>query len=312
MQCGRPLTAAASAGHRVAPPGAAVSGQPPSDPDATSVTALPQPRDGAGVELVACPSCGASNAARRLQCGRCGARLHPAPERPAGDDDPLVADEDPDVVMVPATRTGPETAAPRRRRRGAALAVITFGVVVGTVLGLAAGMGVGPFAREEPVAFDALAYPDDPTMRRPATASSSSTAEPDGERVFDPGKTVDDDLGTAWRSDGEGEGALLRHGYVAPVWVTRIEVATGDQVDDAVFSTAGRVTGAMVDLGTLQVEATLAGTEGVQVLRLPRPVLTDEITWEVTDLVGEPAAISEVRYVGWNADDEDRRAYEDR
>ncbi len=308
MQCGRPLAAAASAGPRVAPPGAATPGHPPPDPDATSVTALPQPPDGAGVELVACPSCGASNAARRLQCGRCDTRLHPAPEHPADVGD----EEDQDWVLVPATPTDPGTAAPRRRRRGAALAVITFGVVVGTVLGLAAGMGVGPFATDEPVSFDAMAYPDDPTMRRPATASSSSTADPDGERVFDPGKTVDDDLGTAWRADGEGEGALLRHGYVAPVWVTRIEVATGDQVDDAVFAAAGRVTEAMVDLGTMQVEATLAGVEGVQVLRLPRPVLTDEITWEVTDLVGEPAAISEVRYVGWDADDEDRRAYEDR
>lgn len=307
MQCGRPLAAAASAGHRVAPPGAASPGHPPPDPDATSVTALPQPPDGAGVELVACPSCGASNAARRLQCGRCDSRLHPTPERPADVGD----EEDQDWLLVPATPTDPEPAAPRRRRRGAALAVITFGVVVGTVLGLAAGMGVGPFATDEPVGFDAMAYPDDPTMRRPATASSSSTADSDGERVFDPGKTVDDDLDTAWRADGEGEGALLRHGYVAPVWVTRIEVATGDQVDDAVFAAAGRVTEAMVDLGTMQVEATLAGVEGVQVLRLPRPVLTDEITWEVTDLVGEPAAITEVRYVGWDADDEDRRAYED-
>lgn len=294
------------------PPGSGegAPARPSPDPDATGVVAArPEPPDRAGVDLVACPSCGSSNAARRLRCGRCGDGLHPGSELPA-DDHVLGVDDEDDWMLVPATNEQDERPVPRRRRRGAALAVITFGVVVGTVLGLAAGMGVGPFAREEPVAFDTMAYPDDPAMRRPATASSSSTADSEGERVFDPGKSVDDDLGTAWRADGEGEGALLRHGYVAPVWVTRIEVATGDQVDDEVFATVGRVTAAEIDLGTMQVDATLAGEQGVQVLRLPRPVLTDEITWEVTQVAGEPAAISEVRYVGWFADDEDRRAYE--
>lgn len=311
MQCGRPLTGSSDARGTPPRPGGHVPAGPPSDPDATGVVGVPPaPPERAGVELIACPSCGSSNAARRLGCGRCGARLHPGSESLADDQELGPEDED-DWLLVPATTPQAPPPAPRRRRRGAALAVITFGVVVGTVLGLAAGMGVGPFSRVEPVSFDTMAYPDEPTLRRPATASSSSTADPEGERVFGPGQSVDDELATAWRAGGEGKGALLRHGYVAPVWVTRIEVATGDQVDDEVFATVGRVTGAEIDLGTMQVDATLAGAEGVQILRLPRPVLTHEITWQVTQLVGEPAAISEVRYIGWNADDEDRRAYED-
>lgn len=238
-------------------------------------------------------------------------RLQSTTRGPVEELDPDLVDDDHDWLLAPATTPPSDADAPRRGRRGAALAVIVLGVVVGTVLGLAAGMGVGPFERDEPVAFDTLAYPDEPVMRRPATAASSSTADPEGDRAFEPTQTVDDDLDTAWRADDEGAGALLRHGYVAPVWVTRIEVATGDQANDATFTAAGQVTGARIDLGTLQVEATLAGTDGVQVLRLPRPVLTDEITWEVTDVVGHPAAISEVRYIGWNADEEDRRAYEE-
>lgn len=223
-----------------------------------------------------------------------------------------MVENDHDWLLAPAAAPPAEETAPRLGRRGVALGVIVLGVVVGTVLGLAAGMGVGPFERDEPVAFDTLAYPDEPTMRRPATAAASSTADPDGERAFEPTQTVDDELGTAWRADDQGTGALLQHGYVTPVWVTRIEVATGDQADDATFTAVGRVTGARIDLGSLQVEATLSGSDGVQVLRLPRPVLTDEVTWEMTDVVGRPAAISEVRYIGWDADEEDRQAYEER
>lgn len=308
MQCGRRLASGAPARDEAIPPGTATHAGVAPDPDATGVVARPQ--GPAGVELVACPSCGSSNAARRMQCARCGTGLHPAGEGPVEDRDEV--DDDHDWLLVPPAAPPPDGARPRRGRRGAALAVIVVGMVVGTVLGLAAGMGVGPFQREEPVAFDTLAYPDEPTLRRPATAAASSTADPEGDRAFEPTQTVDDDLATAWRADDEGEGALVRHGYVAPVWVTRIEVATGDQADDTTFASVGRVTGALIDLGTLQVEATLAASDGVQVLRLPRPVLTDEITWEVTDVVGHPAAITEVRYIGWDADEEDREAYEER
>lgn len=318
MQCGQRLpqgagdpVEASRAGRAAGPAG---TGDAAADPQATE---LVQPRRDPArrrdVELVACPACGSSNTARRLRCGRCGTSLHPdLGPGPAGEPGP---DEGDDAwTPPPATEAHPgEDTAPRRgRRRGAAVAVITLGLVVGTGLGLAAGMGMGPFARAEPVPFDDLAYPDEPTVQRPATVGASSTAGPDGSRTFEPTQTVDGRLTTAWRADDEDSGALVRHGFVAPVWVAEVEVATGDQYDDTAFSAVGRVVEARIDLGTMQVEATLAGVDGVQVIPLPRPVLTDEITWEVTDVVGEPAAISEVRYVGWQADAEDDEAYQSR
>lgn len=264
------------------------------------------------VDLVACPACGSSNAARRLRCGRCGTSLHPDHGHPASEPAPGEGDDAWTLPPDAVPHAGQQTAPRRGRRRGAAVAVITFGLLVGTGLGLAAGMGMGPFARAEPVPFDDLAYPDEPTVQRPATVGASSTAGPDGGRTFEPTQTVDGQLTTAWRADAEDRGALLRHGFVAPVWVAEVEVATGDQFDDTAFSAVGRVVEARIDLGTMQVEATLAGIDGVQVIPLPRPVLTDEITWEVTDVVGRPAAISEVRYLGWQADAEDDEAYESR
>ena len=125
-------------------------------------------------------------------------------------------------------------------------------------------------------------------------------------------KTADRDLTTAWRPDDEEVGALLRHGFVAPVWVDHLEIATGDQADETTFADTARVTEVLVDLGTQRLDVEVDGVDGVQVVRLPEPVLTDEVTWEVTDTSGGVGAIAEVRYVGWQADDEDEQAFHQR
>lgn len=286
----------------------------PTSPDAdVTDTSLPVPQLAAPeVELVACPDCGASNAVRRRRCGRCRAALgdeaamEPLPQ-PAQPPDPVDHDD-------PPWSPSPPTPAPRKRwrRRSAALAVVAMGAVVGTGLGLSASMGLGPFATVEAVPFDPGAYPDSPSRLMPATAGSSSTAPPDGGRSFGPELTVDGDLTTAWIPDGQERGALLRHGLVAPVWVDRVEIATGDQHDDTTFAATARVTGVRIDLGTLRLDVTVAGTDGVQVIRLPDPVLTDEVTWEITATSDGVGAVSEIRYVGWRADEADREAFRGR
>lgn len=295
-------------------------GTPPSPPredhDATDTTLppVPAPHGDAEAGLVACPACGTSNAARRRRCGRCGAGLR---------GDSAVPLEDPPVEAAPPLAagraaawddTGTRVPAPRSgARRSAAIAVVVLGILVGAGVGAAAGMGLGPFATVEAVPFDPDAYPTDPRSLRPATAGSSSTAAPAGDRTFGPEQTVDDDLATAWRTEGEARGARLRHAFVAPVWLQRIEVAVGDQVDDDTFSEVGRPTRVTVDLGTQQVEATLAADPGVQLIELPEPVLVDQVTWEVTAVTGEDTvALSEVDYVGWRADDADQEAFGER
>ena len=260
------------------------------------------------MELVACPSCGASNAARRRHCGRCGQSLRTTPT-PA-------SEPDQDLIVPTPTPAGHweddgEDTAPSRphRRRGLGVLVVGLGLVLGTGLGVAAGTGMGPFATVEPVPFDPTAYPREPAAVRPATTGSTSTAPSDGERIFGPQATVDGDLATVWMPDGEETGARLRHGFVAPLWVERLEVATGDQSGPEAFAATARVTEVRVDLGSQVVVAELQDIEGVQVVLLPEPVLTDQVTWEVTDTTGGVGAIAEVRYVGWPADESDREAF---
>lgn len=287
------------------------------DPARTDTTLPPVPvpvvEDEAG--LIACPTCGTSNAARRRRCGRCGAGLRgdgavPLDEPPVSDAPHAAGraptwDEEDDHPV--ARRTG------SRRGRGAAIAVVVLGILVGAGVGAAAGMGIGPFATVEAVAFDPDAYPTEPRSLRPATAGSSSTAPAVGDRTFGPELTVDDDLATAWRTEDEGRGSRLRHAFVEPIWLDRVEVAVGDQASDAAFGQVGRPTRAVLDLGTQRIEATLAPEPGVQLVELPEPVLVDQVTWEVTTITGgRTVAITEIDYVGWRADEADRRSFAER
>lgn len=289
------------------------------DPHATDMV-LPvvtpsRPAAGSSTELVACPSCDAYNAAGRRWCGRCGTALvADTPQQlPVGswerDTGPGHEDE---PAWDPADAPHGAGTRDAGRRRGAAIAVVALGAVIGTGLGVAAAAGVGPFARVEPVPFDPAAYPGDPAPQAPATAESSSTATPAEARQFAPKLTVDGDLTTAWVPQRRDEQARLRHGFVAPVWVDRLEVATGDQQDADTFAETARVTEVLVDLGTQRLDVTLADRDGVQVVQLPEPVLTDEVSWEVTDTTDGVGAIAEVRYVGWAADEEDRQSFRDR
>jgi hypothetical protein len=251
------------------------------------------------VDLVPCPNCGSSNAARRARCGRCGQRLRP--DAPPLSDADLQEDDG-----APAAMTAPAEPSPvPSRRRGIGIAIVLLGILIGAGVGLAAGLGLGPFAAPEVVEFDPDAYPSAPGQIRPTAVGASTTAPMAGDITIGAQATVDDDLGTAWLPRDDDSRPLLVHRFTDTVWVSRIEVATGWQVDEATFFDHGRVTGARIDLGTLRVDATVADTLGWQVIRLPRPVLLEEITWQVTETIGGTGAVAEVRYIGWPADDAD-------
>lgn len=267
-------------------------------PDATQVV---------DVELVSCPNCGSSNAARRARCGRCGQRLRP--------DAPPLSDADLEEhgapLAAPHASAG-ATPVPSGRRRGMGIAIVVLGILIGAGAGLAAGLGLGPFAAAEVAEFDPRAYPSAPGQVRPTAVGASTTAPMAGDITIGAQATVDDDLGTAWLPRGDDEQPQLVHRFTDPMWVSRIEVATGWQMDGATFADHGRVTAARIDLGTLRVDATIADTPGWQVIRLPRPVLLEEVTWLVTETIGGTGAMAEVRYIGWPADDADTTRFRDR
>jgi hypothetical protein len=311
LQCGTPLMgrAVSAEADDVTDPGASSPPQQSVVDRGDDPTDLSMPVHDAtqvvDVELVSCPNCGSSNAARRARCGRCGQRLRPdAPPLPATDMD----DDD-----APAQAWAPSEPPPvPSRRRGIGIAIVVLGILIGAGVGLAAGLGLGPFAAPEVAEFDPRAYPSAPEQVRPTAVGASTTAPMAGDITIGPQATVDEDLGTAWLPRDDDDRPLLVHRFTDPVWVSRIEVATGWQVDDATFFDNGRVTGARIDLGTLRVDATIADVRGWQVIRLPRPVLLEEITWQVTETIGGTGALAEVRYVGWPADDADTDRFRDR
>jgi len=307
VHCGTPLTGRAEASEAPDDAASSASTIPPDIDHGDDPTDLSMPVHDAtevvDVELVSCPNCGSDNAARRARCGRCGQRLRPdAPPLPEGELD------DQFVPAAPLTPAGPEPAH-SSRRRGIGIAIVVLGILIGAGVGLAAGLGLGPFAAPEVAEFDPRAYPSAPEQVRPSAVGASTTAPMAGDITIGAQATVDADLGTAWLPRDDDDRPLLVHRFTDPVWVSRIEVATGWQVDEATFFDHGRVTEARIDLGTLRVDATIADIRGWQVIRLPRPVLLEEITWQVTQSIGGTGALAEVRYIGWPADDADTQRF---
>lgn len=320
-QCGQPLAdsvpppaspEAPDQGDETDPPGPGAEDHDTEGDDPTDL-AMPvgEATQSVDVQLEACPRCGASNAVRRVRCGRCGSRLDGVADR-GPRDTPPTGNRVPESPQRPPPSRAPAVDARRaRRRRGAAVAIVVVGLVVGAGLGLAAGMDVGPFAEPTEVEFDPEAYPSEPSGVSPVTTGASSTRTGAGERSFGPRSAVDEDLLTAWVPRAEDAEPRLVHRFDAPVWIDRIEVATG-LGQDAGAEGVGRTTGARIDLRGLRVEATLEDTGGMQLIQLPDPVLVEEVTWLVTSTVDGTGSIAEVRYRGWPADEDDRDSFHGR
>lgn len=291
----------------------------PTDVDATdlAIPVLDQTRV-IDVDLVSCPRCGASNAARRTRCGRCQAVLRPDV---TNDGEPLEDDTRTQVTPMTVTTRRPATSPPAaspattsssRRRRAVATGIVLLGLLVGGGVGSAMALGVGPFATPEPVPFDGEAYTDEAEQLRVDRAGASTARGGQGDETHGHARSLDGDLGTAWVPGAQDAEPRLLHLFDAPVWVARIQIGTGWQADPATFRATGRVTRARIDLGTVVVDATIADEQGIQVLRLPDPVLVDQVTWQVTESVGGAGGIAEVRYIGWPAHAEDAETFRSR
>ncbi len=256
------------------------------------------------IDLVTCPSCGASNAASRPRCGRCDTPLREA--------EPVVEVEERPVPPALPLPADPHVPAPRARRRRGPVLVMVGGVAAGTLVGLLLALGVIPTGSSAPaILFDPLAYPNEPATVQPATAGATSTGVPAGDRTFGPEHTADGDTTTAWMATVVDEVPRLQHRFLEPVWIERIEFAAGDQVDGDTWSASGRPIRVDIDVSPdVRIQATLLDQPGFQELLLPVPVLTDEVNLRFLQVAGGDApAVSEIRYVGHLADDEDRAAH---
>jgi hypothetical protein len=303
--CGAPLDPTEPGRGRPVP--AAAASVPDDDEDTGE---LPRMRaraaatDGDGPAIRTCANCGAPNSSQRELCGRCGADL---------DTGELAARPDPRPYPPPAV----EEDDPVRRWAAPVLAVL--GVVALLVLGLALA-GLGPFDRGPAVPearFDAQRYDEDGERLPLSDIATRSTLPPQGGGSFAADRMVDDDLSTAWNSDGGGEGP--EHGIgeridvvlAEPAWIGRIVVANGDQRDPDTYAANARVKRAQVTLdgGITFVVNLLDEGLGEQAVEFREPVLTTSLRIEVLDsFPGDThpdLAISDLAFEGWPADARD-------
>jgi hypothetical protein len=260
-----------------------------------------------------CRNCGAPNSSRRELCGRCGADL---------DTGELAVRPDARQLTPPAGFAMDDE--PPRRWLVPTVAVLA--VVALAVLGLAVA-GLGPFDRAPsltPVAFDADRYPDDPERLALVEIATRSTLPDQGGESFAATLMVDDDLTTAWNSDGGGTGP--EHGVgeridlelAEPAWVERMVVANGDQRDPDRYAANARVKRAQLTLdgGVTFVVNLLDEGLGEQAVEFREPVLTTSLRLEILEVfrgdTHPDLAISDLGLEGWPADADDAAAAEQR
>ncbi|MBY5164308.1 NADase-type glycan-binding domain-containing protein [Salsipaludibacter albus] len=266
-----------------------------------------------GVDLATCPSCEAVNAVERRRCARCGTALHDEVDDTGSDDWELAElpsdQSDPDPLPTPAA-----AGSPRRRSRGLGIAIVVVGALLGATLA-AFVFGIGPFERTTGVGIDfrGSGYEGGAQPLSPQRARTS-TVLPDADgRSFGAPSAVDGDLATAWVAADPDE-ARLELAFDRPVWITGLELANGDQLDEATFETVARVRTLDLDFGfgTL-VRATLISGTGRQVVRPPEPILTDRVVLEVVEATdGTGVGLSEISFVGFPANDDDTQEWDAR
>jgi hypothetical protein len=295
-----------------------------------------------GPDLVTCPRCSAPNVPRRRQCGRCGADLisgempkpaplnapEPAPSAPrpapAQGAKPQVREGRASAVNPPV-RTSPrfedilsddsaefeETAEPHRRP-WLVIAVVIAGLALGTALGVLMVAGIGPFGPDESPSFffDPGQYEEAAIPLLPASVGASSVRPGDAATSYGPSRLADDDRATAWLSQPGTTGATyLDFGFEAPVWVTEVTVATGDQSGEDAFAASARPIEFLLTFdGTRPVRVQLQDAPGAQRVALETPRLTSAVRFELETAAGPDdasSAVSEVVITGYRADDAD-------
>lgn len=261
-----------------------------------------------GVDLAACPTCGAVNAIQRRRCARCSATM--LDDGAEGHDEPVPAASS-DAPALPLHDDLPVASERRGLPRVGVALVVVVGAVVGAVLA-AVAFGVGPFDRATGVgvAFDGDGYPGQAEPLPAVPSATTPVREAADGRTFTADQVVDDDLATAWVAV-DGVDATLEFQFDRPVWVVAVEVGNGDQFDDETFASTARIRTLGVDFAYgSTIEATLLSGVGRQGFRPPEPVLTETITLDVMDTTeGVDVALSDITFVGFEANAADAQAF---
>lgn len=324
------------------------------DPTDPRLRASQHPTQALAPELVSCASCGAPNVPQRKRCGRCGADINSgemprpvAPVAPVANEPrprqaprPDVADMTPPTAR-PAARSGrpsavnpPVRTSPRYedivsedsmelrteqpRRRVGWIAVALVGMTLGALLGVALVAGVGPFgADEDPdFFFEPGRYEGAADTLEAARVGASSVRPGDATSSFAPARLVDGDRATAWQSlpDNDAE-VFVDIMFEVPVWVTQLDISTGDQSGESAYAESGRPVLVLVTFdGTRPVQIRLDDVPAVQRVALDEPKLTSDLRLRIEDRIGPEdggVAMSEVTVSGYRADDADARAWRD-
>lgn len=208
---------------------------------------------------MACPDCGAPNAASRQQCARCKTDLHGDPETTSAAIAQAAAG---DAEEAAAERDGPSRA-----------------VIAGTVIALVAGIavmiailsaqGIGPFA---PDVADVLA---DAEAVEVVDVRASSELPSDDDGDYEAGNVIDGSTGTAWVA-GRGAPGWIELDLGEVTDVVGIVVWNGYQADDR-FSRHDRVSSLVIETDDRRFAVDLLDTRGPLAVDLPEPVPASRI-----------------------------------
>ncbi len=219
--------------------------------------------------------------------------------------------------LDPTGTTPPPTpSSGRGMPRRSVLLVSVLGLAAGAVVGIAAAQGLfsGDGDTAAP-AFDAGVYRRPAERLAVAEVAATSWLPPTGTTAYEPELVLDDDLATAWNSDGagrpDGVGEEFTIDLADPAWLTAIELANGYQRDDVRFLANARLQRATVTFdGGVRVNVVLLDESGWQRVPLPAPILTTGLTLEVVEVFPgdtyRDLAISGIRLLGHEALGADR------
>ena len=232
---GAPFCTACGADVREAPSRVATQAPPP--------TSDPMPR------LVACPACGAPNAASRRACGRCREPFDDGADREDTAEQPIqpepAARENPSGLLVLAT----------------VLAVLAGLAVLVAIL---SARGIGPLATDS---GDVLGNAE---VAEIVSVRASSERRPSDEPAHSAEHVVDGSASTAWVAEDGGQ-PWVELELAEAAEVTGIVLWNGNQGDDA-FSRHDRVAQLRIETDERSFTVDLLDARGPLAIDLPEPV----------------------------------------